>query len=322
MTRVKICCIGSVEEARLAVSLGASALGLVSEMPSGPGVIPEALIAEIAATVPPPVGRFLLTSLTDPDEIAAQQRRCGANTLQLCDRVPAGAHAVLRERLPGIAIVQVVHVGDGESVAEAIRIAPEVDALLLDSGNQRLPVKELGGTGRVHDWSLSAEIAPMSARRSGRFSRSESTSAPASAPGERSTSASSPSSWRPSSAKTLIAVAGRIAPLAVADHGRRSRPPFADPAAAGRHGRSTGSSAPCPLCSSAPLLLCPSAPLPLCPLLLRTFVVSPSPNLPRTPCHCRLPFSPTRRSPAHVDRGVTLFQSTFAPGRPAPGIAL
>jgi phosphoribosylanthranilate isomerase len=162
MTRVKICCIGSVEEARLAVSLGASALGLVSEMPSGPGVIPEALIAEIAATVPPPVGRFLLTSLTDPDEIAAQQRRCGANTLQLCDRVPAGAHAVLRERLPGIAIVQVVHVGDGESVAEAIRIAPEVDALLLDSGNQRLPVKELGGTGRVHDWSLSAEIASES----------------------------------------------------------------------------------------------------------------------------------------------------------------
>jgi phosphoribosylanthranilate isomerase len=81
MTRVKICCIASVDEAQLAVSSGASALGLVSEMPSGPGVIPEPLIAEIASTVPPPVGRFLLTSLTDPDEIVAQQQRCGANTL-------------------------------------------------------------------------------------------------------------------------------------------------------------------------------------------------------------------------------------------------
>ena len=78
--------------------------------------------------------------------------------MQLCDRVPAGVHAVLRERLPGIALVQVVHVVDGESVAEALQMAPVVDALLLDSGNQTLPVKELGGTGRVHDWSLSAGI--------------------------------------------------------------------------------------------------------------------------------------------------------------------
>jgi phosphoribosylanthranilate isomerase len=37
-------------------------------------------------------------------------------------------------------------------------VAPEVDALLLDSGNQSLPVKELGGTGRTHDWSVSRRI--------------------------------------------------------------------------------------------------------------------------------------------------------------------
>lgn len=162
MTRVKICCIASLEEARLAVNLGASALGLVSEMPSGPGVIPEALIAEITAAVPPPVGRFLLTSLTDPDEIVAQQQRCGPNTLQLCDRMPPGAHAVLRRRLPGISLVQVVHVVDGDSLTEALWVAPEVDALLLDSGDLSLAVKELGGTGRVHDWSLSAEIVSRS----------------------------------------------------------------------------------------------------------------------------------------------------------------
>jgi phosphoribosylanthranilate isomerase len=131
-------------------------------MPSGPGVIPEPLIAEIASTVPPPVGRFLLTSLTDPDEIVAQQQRCGANTLQLCDRIPTGAHAILRKRLPGISLIQVVHVVDEKSVAEALQVAPKIDALLLDSGDQSAAVKQLGGTGRVHDWSLSAEIVARS----------------------------------------------------------------------------------------------------------------------------------------------------------------
>ena len=158
MTRVKICCIKSTEEARLAVRLGASALGLVSEMPSGPGVISEALIAEIAATVPPPIATFLLTSRTNPAEIVAQQRRCRVNTVQICDRLPQGGHAELRRSMPGVSLVQVVHVSGDDSVAETLRVAQEVDALLLDSGNQSLPIKELGGTGRTHDWSLSARI--------------------------------------------------------------------------------------------------------------------------------------------------------------------
>ncbi len=158
MTRFKICCISSLEEARLAVRYGASALGLVSEMPSGPGVIPEGLIAEIAARVPPGVASFLLTSKLDVAAIVAQQRRCRVNTLQLCDRLPSGAHAELRAALPGIGLVQVVHVTGEESVDEALAVAPHVDAILLDSGNQALPVKELGGTGRTHDWRLSRLI--------------------------------------------------------------------------------------------------------------------------------------------------------------------
>lgn len=158
MTRVKICCIGSVDEARLAVRHGASALGLVSAMPSGPGVIEEERIAEIARAVPPAVSTFLLTSETEADAIVAQQRRCGTDTLQLCDRVPPEVHGELRDELPGVSLVQVVHVTGEESLEEAERVAPHVDALLLDSGRPDGPVKELGGTGRVHDWTISRRI--------------------------------------------------------------------------------------------------------------------------------------------------------------------
>ena len=156
--RVKICCNSSVTEAALAVRHGASALGLVSAMPSGPGVIAEETITEIAAAVPPGVATFLLTSKRDAESIVAQQRRCRVNTIQLCDSVEPGCHAKLREALPGIALVQVIHVTGPESVDEAVAVAGSVDALLLDSGNQKLAVKELGGTGRTHDWRISRQI--------------------------------------------------------------------------------------------------------------------------------------------------------------------
>ncbi|HKC13279.1 MAG TPA: phosphoribosylanthranilate isomerase [Vicinamibacteria bacterium] len=156
--RVKVCCIRSVSEAWMAIRHGASALGLVSAMPSGPGVIAEETIAEIARTVPPGVGSFLLTSRQDAASIIEQQRRLRVSTLQLCDRLTTGSHRDLRAALPGIGIVQVVHVVGPESVAEAVGVAPEVDAILLDSGDPGRPVKELGGTGRRHDWRLSRRI--------------------------------------------------------------------------------------------------------------------------------------------------------------------
>ncbi len=155
---VKVCCISSIEEARLAVAAGASALGLVSEMPSGPGVISDEQIAKIADQVPPPIASFLLTCRQDADEIIAQHTVCRTSTIQLVDYVSIEQLKKLRTGLPGIKLVQVIHVVDQESVEEARTSAPFVDALLLDSGNQKLPVKELGGTGRTHDWSLSRKI--------------------------------------------------------------------------------------------------------------------------------------------------------------------
>ena len=159
--RVKICCIGTIEEAWLAIEHGASALGLVSEMPSGPGPISEELIAEITSIIPPSVASFLLTSKQDSGAIIEQQRRTTANTIQICDRLESGSYSDLKHAMPGIRLVQVIHVNGPESLDMAASVAPHVDALLLDSGNPALAVKELGGTGRIHDWNLSRMICEL-----------------------------------------------------------------------------------------------------------------------------------------------------------------
>ncbi len=158
MVRVKICCIASVEEAALAVRHGAAALGLVGRMPSGPGVIDDPLITEIAASVPPSVATFLLTGETEPEAIVDHVRRCGTSTVQIVDAVEPAAYRALRRAAPAVKIVQVIHVTGPEALTEATARAPSVDALLLDSGRPQAPIKELGGTGRVHDWSLSRRI--------------------------------------------------------------------------------------------------------------------------------------------------------------------
>lgn len=156
--RIKICCISSPAEARLAIDVGADALGLVSSMPSGPGVIGEAMIGALATAAPPGVDTFLLTCLRSATALIDQQRRLRATTLQLCDAVEPGAYAELRAALPGIRLVQVIHVEGHEALEEARAAEPWVDAVLLDSGRPKAAIPELGGTGRRHDWSVSRAI--------------------------------------------------------------------------------------------------------------------------------------------------------------------
>ncbi len=160
--RIKICCISSADEARMAIESGASAIGLVARMPSGPGPIPDELIRQIALSVPPPVATFLLTSETSAEEIIRHHKRTNTNTIQIVDLPENGTYSKLKTALPSVKIVQVIHVIDEKSVELAIEISEQVDALLLDSGNPNLKIKELGGTGRVHNWNLSKMIRERS----------------------------------------------------------------------------------------------------------------------------------------------------------------
>jgi phosphoribosylanthranilate isomerase len=160
--RIKICCISSVHEAKLAVAHGASALGLVGPMPSGPGVITDELIFEIAKTVPPPIGTFLLTSETKAEKIIAHHQKVLTNTIQIVDALSEGTYKQIKTALPSVKLVQVIHVIDEASIDEALRTSEQVDALLLDSGNPNLAIKVLGGTGNTHNWKLSRSIVEQS----------------------------------------------------------------------------------------------------------------------------------------------------------------
>lgn len=158
MIRFKICCISSIDEAKMAINYGASALGLVGKMPSGPGIIEDNLIKAIARIIPPGVSSFLLTSETKADQILAHHYITHTNTLQLVDYLEPDTYEELHRTLPWIKLVQVIHVLDESDIERAQQYAPYVDALLLDSGNPNLSVKILGGTGKTHNWAISRKI--------------------------------------------------------------------------------------------------------------------------------------------------------------------
>lgn len=160
--KVKICCISSESEAKMAIEHGASALGLVAKMPSGPGPIPDELILSIAKTIPEHIASFMLTSETSAEDIIQHHYRTQTNAIQIVDALAFGTYDQIKATLPNIKIVQVIHVIDESSIDEAIAIAEHVDFLLLDSGNPKAAIKELGGTGRTHNWALSRSIVEQS----------------------------------------------------------------------------------------------------------------------------------------------------------------
>lgn len=156
--RIKICCISSVEEAKLAIKMGADALGLVGKMPSGPGLIADELIESITRHIHPPVSSFLLTSEQSATAIIQHIHRVNTNTVQIVDKLTDGSYSDIRKALPHLGIVQVIHVKGEESVDEALKVHEMIDAILLDSGNPQAAVKTLGGTGNTHNWAISRKI--------------------------------------------------------------------------------------------------------------------------------------------------------------------
>jgi phosphoribosylanthranilate isomerase len=163
-TRIKVCCIASPDEATMAIKAGADALGLVARMPSGPGPIPDTAIAEVTAFAPPPIATFLLTSETTAEAISAHVRATNPSTVQVVSHI----EPVESERLAALEAhlrrVQVIHVEGPEALDLIPAYAPHVHAFLLDSGKPNAAIAELGGTGRAHDWAVSAAFVRATER--------------------------------------------------------------------------------------------------------------------------------------------------------------
>ena len=161
-TRVKVCCIASVEEARLAIDLGADALGLVGAMPSGPGIISDETAREIAEFCPPAVSTFLLTSETVASAIAEHVRDVGASAVQIVNHIDPAESIRLVDLIPDIRRVQVIHVEDESAIDLLAPYASYNHAFLLDSGKPNAIVPTLGGTGQTHDWQTSKAFVERS----------------------------------------------------------------------------------------------------------------------------------------------------------------
>jgi phosphoribosylanthranilate isomerase len=155
---IKICCIENIAEAEVAVQMGANALGLVSDMPSGPGVITDEQIRDIIAGIGPFVTSVLLTSKKTENELAQQIRFCNPDAVQLCAPVSMTTLVALGKSFPRTRLIRVIHISGRDSVREALDFQNHVSAFLLDSGRRIGPNKQLGGTGQPHDWRISSEI--------------------------------------------------------------------------------------------------------------------------------------------------------------------
>jgi len=156
--RIKVCCIQSLEEAQLAIDNGAAALGFVSDMPSGPGILADSEIRGIIDRIPPTYSTVLLSSRTDPQAIVEHQRETNANTLQLVAGVTPDDFTRAKESMPGIALIKVIHVQNAKSINLAKEYSDVASAILLDTGNPKSRKPKLGGTGVTHDWAISKMI--------------------------------------------------------------------------------------------------------------------------------------------------------------------
>lgn len=159
-TRIKICCIANPGEAEMAAAAGADLIGMVGPMPTGPGVLSLRDCAEVTVLSPAWVTPVLLSSSEDCEGLVADIRNARVRAIQIVRHIAPKVHDDLRMRMPSVRRLQVIHVEGPEALDLIPVYGDRVDAFLLDSG--KVSADQLGGTGRVHDWSISAEFVRRS----------------------------------------------------------------------------------------------------------------------------------------------------------------
>ncbi len=153
MTEVKICGITRPEDARLAVDLGAWAIGLILHADS-PRRCEPAVAEQIGAELKRQtevVGVFVNATL---DEVADAADRCDLGILQLHgDEGPAYCSEIARRT--GCKVMKVARVRDASSI-RALG-AYRTDLRMLDAYR----ADSYGGTGQTFDWDLIYKRGPV-----------------------------------------------------------------------------------------------------------------------------------------------------------------
>ena len=158
MTKVKICGITNLEDARAAISFGADAVGfLVGKLhPSTSSFLSPEQVSEIVAHLPPFCSTVLVTHLSRPEELIPLLKITNVTTLQLHGETTPQEAIQLKKQIPFLKTYKAVHVFDDSSIQEASRYVGSVDGIVLDTAIKA--TGQVGGTGKTHDWSISKKI--------------------------------------------------------------------------------------------------------------------------------------------------------------------
>ncbi|WP_067853608.1 phosphoribosylanthranilate isomerase [Nocardia shimofusensis] len=153
--RAKICGIRSEEDVRVAVEAGADAIGFISGVTHfSEDALDGDRAAELAARTPPSVTKVLVTHLADASSIVQLADHIGVDAIQVHGLVTEDTVRRVRASARGRKVLRAVHVTGPAAIDSALRAASICDGIVLDSRTG----DRLGGTGRTHDWSISARI--------------------------------------------------------------------------------------------------------------------------------------------------------------------
>ena len=148
--KVKICGITNLEDASIAVELGANALGFIFA-PSPRQIKPQKARAIICA-IPPFVKTVGVFVNEAPATIKEVMQHCGLDLVQLHGNESPG---LCEELMP--CTIKALRIKDESSLQTSQPYHGKVRALLLDTYSK----EKAGGTGKTFDWNLAIKIKKM-----------------------------------------------------------------------------------------------------------------------------------------------------------------
>jgi phosphoribosylanthranilate isomerase len=163
--RAKICGIRSQLDLHIAVEAGADAVGFICGVThESEDALDEDAARALVRQVPPYVSTVLVTHLTEADEVLRLAGFLDVDTIQLHGVAEHEAVARVFAAAGRRRVTKAIHIESPEAVAVAETFLDVCDALHLDSRT----AGRLGGTGKVHDWSISRRVVELAWERARR----------------------------------------------------------------------------------------------------------------------------------------------------------